>query len=317
MKNKIPIVFSGSSNKPLAFSIAKHLGGKSGNVKICKFPSQEIRARINENVTDKMAIVVQSLNYPSEHHFFELALLIDALKHLRPARVIGVIPWLAYSLQDERFLEGEPVSAEVIAKCIDSLQLDLLVFVDLHSNKVKSYFETPNIHISHAEVFQNQMKKIEPGGLTVIAPDEGASERTKAVAKMLKANLIQLNKVRDLQTGRIKYASHKINIQGRRCLLCDDVIITGNTLVDAASILDKYGAKSVIAFCTHPILANDCLEKIEKSKIEKLVVSNTILLPEKKKLEKLKQINVAPVISDKIRKHLQKLTRNTGSFHPT
>lgn len=304
MRNIQPIVFSGSSNPALATSIAKHLEVKLGKIQINKFSNQELRIRIQDKVANKPILVIQSLNFPTENHFFELSLIVDAVKRESPEYVIGVIPWLAYSLQDRLFKKGEPVAAEVISKFIDSLELDLVVLIDVHSRKVQSYFKTSNIHIPLAEIFINETKRIQSKNLIIIAPDEGASQRARELSNLLGFGVLQMNKVRDIETGKIKFSSFEQDIDGKDCLMCDDVVITGGTLIDAAKILRENGAKSVTVFCTHAILANNSLEKIEKSQIDKLVVSDTIYHPKTKTSKKLKKISVAPLIASKLKDYL-------------
>ena len=310
MKSKIPIVLSGSSNPPLASSIAKYWETRVGSLERRTLANQEILPRVMENVSGKPVIVIQSLSPPAEKHFFEFALTINALQREAPSTIIGVIPWLAYSLQDRRFRKGEPVSAKTIATFIDGLGIDRIVLIDLHSKKAESYFKTPTITVRHDEVFQQEINKIRSKNLVIIAPDEGARTRAQKLAHAAKTKSLQMIKLRDRETGKVTFNAFEADVSGKECLMCDDVIITGTTLVGAATILRKKGAATIRAYCTHAILADGSAKKMEKSAIDEIVVSDTILLEKKKRFPKLRRISCASVIAKKVEEYLLLKSRN-------
>jgi ribose-phosphate pyrophosphokinase len=231
----------------------------------------------------------------------ELLFLADAARLLKPKRMICVIPWLAYSLQDKQFQKGEPVSAESIAKLIDGLDFDHLILIDLHSKLVQGYFKTKRTEIKETDIFLTKLQTGVSQNSIAVAPDSGAFRRTKLFADALHIPLLALEKKRNPDSGKIESLTFNGSVDGKECLIFDDVIITGSTLAQAAKLLKIRGAKSVRVFCTHPIFAPGSLDKVMSGNIDEMTISDTIPLSMNMKLPRLKIVSCVPAVSRVLR----------------
>ena len=307
MKTK-PIIFSGSAHPAFAKNLATLLKARLGRSDIRKFPNGELRLRILDEVRGQTVIVVQSLHNPSELHLVEFALLVDAVKQSSCSKIIGVVPWLAYSLQDEQFLPGEPVSVKLIASWIDCLKLSVLLLLDVHSNKGVSYFKTPIRNVTHAEIFGQHVMTRSTNQTVIVAPDQGAVKRAQSIASEVKSEVLVLEKSRDRFSGAIHYQSGTPDVRGKDCIICDDVVITGDTLVESATILKENDASSVVVYCTHALFSQGSTQAISESPIENLIVSDTIPIQKEFWFEKLEIVSAIPATAKALRPLLKEGT---------
>jgi ribose-phosphate pyrophosphokinase len=300
-------IFSGSSNKLLTEKIAKQLNEKVSPVEIFVFPDGEKRIRIIEKVLDKDCVIVQSASIPPDENYMELFIMIDALKRSGAKSVKVVIPYLGYQRQDHIFRDGEAVSLEVIAKILTTVGMTELFSFDLHSPKIPDVFSVPVHHLSALPLFAKKIKSAishQPSAISdivLVSPDMGGIRRIKEVAELLgNIPFATIEKNRDLSTGDIYDSGLTGDVRNKTAIIIDDMISTGITVVEAANLLLENGATKVIVFATHAVFAGDADTLLQKSKIWKVFVSDTIAIPKNKQFPKLEVISVAKVAAEAI-----------------
>ena len=290
-------IFAGLSNLKLAEKIAKELGIKLGKIELSRFANGEVRVWIKEDFLNDKAIIVQSFSYPPNEHLMEFCLITDALKRLGAKKIVAVIPWLGYCVQDKVFRPGEPFSAKVIAKILQSLKIDQIITLDLHNETIVGFYDLPFEHLSAVGTFVDYFddKKIKID--SVISPDAGAIKRTTVVSQALNLPLIVINKKRNLASGKVSILGVSDKVAGKRVLLVDDFISTGGTLVQTAGFLKRQGVEKVYAVITHHFYIDKVQKKIDKSGLDMLFVSDTIAKPSQLKSKKLKIISIDKLIA--------------------
>jgi len=294
-------VLSGSSHPQLAAALAKSLSAPLVRRTISRFSDQTYKIRLNSDVKDKTVIIVQSLVHPVHDHLIELLLLADACKSAYSKKIIAAIPYLAYSKQDQIFLSGEPLSARVIAQVLSSTSIDEIITLDLHHDHIAKFFSVPIHNLSFLPALIHETN-------IVVAPDKGAVSRAKFVANRFHLPLIVIDKHRSLSTGKVNIKRTVLAPQGqsltdKRYLIIDDLIVTGDTLVEAAKFLKAGGAKSVSVFATHGIFTNG-YEKLHRAGINSITVSDSI--PHRKLPSWIKTISTIPLLTEQIKN----LTKN-------
>ena len=301
-------LFSASSNLPLAQKVASELGIKLGKAEIHKFSNNETRVRVSENVRGKTCAVLGSMSTPVDENWVELLFFIDALKRNGASKVIGIIPWLGYQKQDKAFRIGEAVSVAVVAKTLEAVGMDQLITFDLHSSQIANYFKNPPIVLSAFELFINEIKKFTlspskgPQHFVTVAPDEGAYW-VSDFARKLGIGLVQMDKTRDKVTARIsENLTIHGDVNGKTCIIIDDNIYTGKTLILNAKALKDKGAEKVICFVTHPILSGNAPMLLQNSQIDSLTVTDTIFIPKEKQFPKLSIISINKSLAEAIGK---------------
>jgi len=294
-------IFAGSSNPKLAKKIAKQLGIKLGRIELSRFANGEARVRIREKIIKEKAVIVQSFSYPPDEHLIEFFLIADALKRLGAKKIIAVIPWLGYCVQDKVFLPGEPLSAKVIAQIIQSLKIDRLITLDLHNETITGFFDLVFNHLSALPVFINFFKQKQLRINLVISPDAGGIKRAAKLAKGLNLAMTVINKERDLITGKVSILGFNSNLKAKRVLIVDDFISTGGTLIKISHFLKKAGVKKIYAATIHHFYIKGVQEKIDKSPIDKIFVSDTINSPLKLNSKKLKIISVSNLLAKELK----------------
>jgi ribose-phosphate pyrophosphokinase len=291
------LIFSGSSNKPLAQKIANHLDKKISPVEIFVFPDGEKRIRIKEKVLDEDCVIVQSASIPPDENYMELFIMIDALKRSGAKSVKAVIPYLGYQRQDHIFRDGEAVSLEVIAEILTRVGMTELFSFDLHSPKIPEIFSVPVHHLSALPTFAEEIKKdFNLNEIVLVSPDMGGIRRIRQVSEMLgNIPFATIEKNRDLTNGEINNSGLTGDVRGKVAVIVDDMISTGITMVEAANLLIENGAVKVFAFATHAILARYAEKILQKSKLEKVVVSNAVEVPAYKLFPKLQILSIAEI----------------------
>lgn len=293
------LVFSGSSNQTLAGRLAKKLNTRLGKVELTRFSNDEARVFINEPRPGNKAVLVQSLSIPTDQHLVEFCLMADALNRLGVKKIIAVIPWLGYSKQDKIFRNGEPLSVKVIAKMLQTAPLDKVITFDLHNLAIPGFFEVPVINLSGRKVFRELMDKSITDKTVIAAVDAGSVKSSERFSEDLgSVPLVYMNKIRDLTTGQVVYKSISETVSGKTILIKDDLISTGSTLVEAARFLKANGAVKINVCATHHLYVPGAQEKLDKSLINQIMVTDTI--EPKSKSKKLKVVSVAADIAAEI-----------------
>ena len=295
------LIFSGGSNKPLAEKIAYDLGLSLGELEIVTFPDNENRVRVIDQVLDRDVILVQSTGVSPNLFYMELFFILDSLKRSGAKSITLVIPYLGYQRQDHIFRDGEGVSLDVIIKLIEELGVNKVISLDFHSVKIPQMFSIPVVHLSALETFASIINKDDKDDLVLVSPDMGGIARVKKLSQLIGGvPFVSIVKDRDLNTGDIESA--KINGEvKKRAIIVDDVISTGKTLIAAADLLKEKGVKEVKVMATHAILVKDTPTKLQQSDIEKVIITDAINLPEKRKFPKLEIISISKVISNAIK----------------
>ena len=297
------LIFSGSSNKPLAQKIAHHLDKKVSPVEIFVFPDGEKRIRIQEKVLGQDCVVIQSASIPPDENYMELFIMIDALKRSGAKSVKTVIPYLGYQRQDHIFRDGEAVSLEVIAEILTRVGMTELFSFDLHSPKIPDIFSVPVHHLSALELFAEKIKKdFNLNEIVLVSPDMGGIRRIRQVSESLgNIPFATIEKNRDLANGEINDSGLTGDVRGKVAVIVDDMISTGITMVEAVNLLIENGAVKVFAFATHAILARYAEKILQKSKIERVVVSDTVEVPAVKQFPKLEILSIAKIAADALK----------------
>lgn len=305
LQSKIELmkIFSGTSNKPLAEKIAKNLGLQLSKVEVFVFPDGEKRIRILDKVLDEDVVVVQSTSGPTDENYMQLFFILDGLKRSGAKSITSVVPYFGYQRQDHIFREGEAVSVKVVAKILESLGIDKLIAVDLHSIKIKEAFNVPVTHLSALAVFAKIIKEKgwDKDSITLVSPDMGGVRRIKILSEML-ANMPYaiIEKNRDLATGVV--SAEKITGKiGKTAIVVDDMISSGGTIELAGKILKKHGAEEIYVLATHPVFSDKAPKILQESEAKKIYVMDTIFVPEKKRFPKLEILSVSTLIAESIK----------------
>ena len=298
------MVFTGNANPALAQEIAGHLGIQLGQATVGRFSDGEVTVEINTNVRARDVFVVQSTCAPTNENLMELLIMVDALKRASAERISAVIPYFGYARQDRRPRSSRvPISAKVVANLLQTVGVSRVLTMDLHADQIQGFFDIPvdNIYASPVLLHDVRGKKYED--LIVVSPDVGGVVRARALAKQLNTDLAIIDKRRP--RANVSEVMHVIGeIDGRNCVIMDDMIDTAGTLVKAAEVLKERGAKRVYAYCTHPIFSGPAIERIAKgTALDEVVVTNTIPLSEAARgCTKIRQLTVAPLIAETIQR---------------
>lgn len=291
------IIFPGSSNISLARSVSKLTKIPIGKIEIENFPNKEIRLRIIEDVRDKDVYLIQSTNGRVNSYIVELALLADAVHRLGAHKLIAILPWMGYSPQDKVFRKGEPLSSEVIVKMLESTPIDEFAVIDIHSKLVLSMFSKPVHHISAMPIFVKYFQnKLDSTTWVSVALDKGARDRAKLFAKELNLPIVQFDKERDRKTGEVFFKKLEGDVRGKNVISFDDFVSTGGTRIQASTYLKSNGAKKYIDCVTH-LIVPETTAKFPSSEIDEIYITNTIHLNDKYKVDKLKILDIAPIIA--------------------
>jgi ribose-phosphate pyrophosphokinase len=294
-------IFSGRSNRRFAEKIAKHVGTELGSVEIQNFSDGEIWVKYSENVRGCDVFIIQSTNPPAEN-LMELLILIDAAKRSSARRVTAVIPYFGYARQDRKDQPRVSITAKLIANLLVHAGADRVITMDLHAPQIQGFFDIPVDHLYSSAVFVKFFKRKKIPKLTVVSPDVGGIKMARAYAKRLDADLILIDKRRPSPNQ-----AEVMNIigepKGRNILIVDDLIDTGGTFVNAVSTLKEAGAIEVYGACTHPLLSGKAIERIEKSAVSKLYVTDSIAFDSKmKQSKKIEFLSVADLFGEAIKR---------------
>ena len=297
------VLFTGNANPALAQEMAKSLGVELGKAAVGRFSDGEVTVEIQQNVRARDVFVVQSTCAPTNENLMELLIMVDALKRASARRITAVIPYFGYARQDRRPRSMRvPISAKVVANLLETVGVERVLTMDLHADQIQGFFDIPVDNIYASPVLLSDLKSKAYPDLVVVSPDVGGVVRARALAKQLGCDLAIIDKRRP--KANVSEVMHVIGeIEGRNCVIMDDMIDTAGTLVKAAEVLKDRGAKKVFAYCTHPILSGPAIERIQNSHLDEVVVTNTIPLSAAAQgVKKIRQLSVAFLFAETIRR---------------
>ena len=286
-------LLTGNSNKVLSKNISKYLKSRLVNSSIRKFSDGEIYVEINENIRGNSIFIIQSISSPANDNLMELLLCIDALKRSSAKNITAVIPYFGYARQDRKVVPRTSISAKLVSNLITKAGADRVVTVDLHAGQIQGFFDIPVDNLFATPIFARHVKKkIKSKKIICVAPDVGGTERARALGKILNAGLAIVDKRRP-KPGQSKVMNVVGDVKDQTCIIVDDIIDSGGTIVNAAKALKERGAKEVYVYVTHGVLSGDAVKKIKNSVIKNLVITDTIDNIEKTK--NVKNIEVLPI----------------------
>lgn len=296
-------LISGSSNPQLATLIAKELNIPLVETEISEFANGEKRVWIKEKLDGQDVVVVQSFSEPVDEHIMESLLLLDALERLGARDVHVCIPWMGYSLQDKVFRPGEPIAAKVVARLISHATVKRVYLTDVHNTSIPAFFDVPCSHLSAAELFAaNVRERFDAKNIVIASPDFGGLKRARQFAGLFDASLVNIDKHRNLDTGKVTAVGLHGEVEGKIVILFDDVILSGGTVTEASHLLKEEGALETHFFATHGIFTDGAVERLDQSTIDSITITNTIShegLP-----QKIRVLNLAPLIGETLKEWL-------------
>jgi ribose-phosphate pyrophosphokinase len=288
-------LLTGNSNKILSKNIAKYLKTKLVNSSIRKFADGEIYIEINENIRGNSIFIVQSISSPANDNLMELLLCIDALKRSSAKNITAVIPYFGYARQDRKVIPRTSISAKLVSNLITKAGADRVVTVDLHAGQIQGFFDIPVDNLFSTPIFARHVRKrIKSKKIICVAPDVGGTERARALGKLLNVGLAIVDKRRP-KPGQSQVMNVIGDVKNQTCVIVDDIIDSGGTIVNAAKALKQRGAKEVYVYITHGVLSGDAVKKIKNSVIKNLVITDTI--DNSQKTRNVKNIEVLPISS--------------------
>lgn len=292
-------IFTGNANPELAKEICDYLGLPLGEAFIGRFNNGEVQVMIDESVRGKDVFIVQPTSYPANDNLVELFVMADALKRASARHITAVVPYYGYARQDRKTRGREPITAKLMADLMQTAGVTRLVTIDLHAGQIQGFFDVPVDHLVGASLLANYIKEQDMEDLIVVSPDLGGVTRARDLADRIGAGIAIIEKRRP-EPGVAKVMSLIGDVKGKNCILVDDIVDTAGSLVEGAKALEAFGAKSVRACITHPVLTDPACERLRNSNIEEIIVTNTIAIPEEKKLDKMTILSVAPLLGEAI-----------------
>jgi ribose-phosphate pyrophosphokinase len=298
------LIFTGNANPSMALEISQHLGTTLGAAHVGRFSDGEVTVEIQQNVRSRDVFVVQSTCAPTNDNLMELLVMVDALKRASAERITAVIPYFGYARQDRRPRSARvPITAKVVANMLQAVGVTSVLTMDLHADQIQGFFDIPVDNIYASPVLLGDLRQKNYADLMVVSPDVGGVVRARALAKQLGCDMAIIDKRRP--KANVSEVMHVIgDIDGRNCVIMDDMIDTAGTLVKAAEVLKERGAKKVYAYCTHPIFSGPAIDRITHGDaLDEVVVTNTIPLHANAQgCQKIRQLSVAPLIAETIQR---------------
>jgi ribose-phosphate pyrophosphokinase len=297
------MVFTGNAIARLAEDVVSHLNIPLGRAKVGRFSDGEVMIEVLENVRGRDVFVLQSICAPPNDNLMELLVMVDALKRASAGRVTAAIPYMGYARQDRRPSSARvPITAKVVANMMSSAGVDRVLTMDLHSEQIQGFFDIPVDNIYSGPIMLGDVWKHDYQDLVVVSPDVGGVVRARALAKRLEADLAIIDKRRP--RPNVATVMNIIGeVEGRTCVIIDDMVDTANTLCEAAGALKQHGAEKVLAYCTHAVLSGNAVERISTSALDELVVTDTIPLQEDAKdCRRIRVLTVAGLLAETMRR---------------
>jgi ribose-phosphate pyrophosphokinase len=268
-------IFSGSAHRALTEEIAEFLNVPVGHARLQRFPDTEVSFQIDENIRGTDVFVVQPTCAPVDQHLVEMCVMIDAFRRSSASRITAVIPYYGYARQDRKDKPRVPISAKLVANLLSAAGANRVLTMDLHKAQIQGFFDIPVDHLFAAPVIIEYLSRVQAPKLTMVAPDAGGAERARAYAKRLGAELAVVDK-RRTDDGTAEVMNVVGDVEGRTCIIQDDIVDTAGTITKAATALKNNGAERIFACAVHGVLSGPALERIEQSPIDKMIVTNTI-----------------------------------------
>ncbi|HHU3813772.1 TPA: ribose-phosphate diphosphokinase [Streptococcus agalactiae] len=296
-------LFALSSNKELAKKVSQTIGIPLGQSTVRQFSDGEIQVNIEESIRGHHVFILQSTSSPVNDNLMEILIMVDALKRASAESVSVVMPYYGYARQDRKARSREPITSKLVANMLEVAGVDRLLTVDLHAAQIQGFFDIPVDHLMGAPLIADYFDRQGFVGddVVVVSPDHGGVTRARKLAQCLKTPIAIIDKRRSVTKMNTSEVMNIIgNIKGKKCILIDDMIDTAGTICHAADALAEAGATAVYASCTHPVLSGPALDNIQNSAIEKLIVLDTIYLPEERLIDKIEQISIAELIGEAI-----------------
>ena len=297
------MVFTGQANPVLAQNVVKHLGISLGNINVGRFSDGEVSVELLENVRGRDVFILQPTCAPTNDNLMEILMMADALKRASAGRVTAAIPYFGYARQDRRPRSARvPISAKLVANMLDSTGVDRVLTVDLHADQIQGFFDIPVDNIYATPILTHDILQQRFENLTVVSPDIGGVVRARAIAKILNADLAIIDKRRP--KANVAEVMNLIgDIDGRNCLIIDDIIDTANTLCKASTALKERGAKGVYAYATHPVFSGEAVKRIDESGLDQVVVTDTIPLSQvASNSDKIRQVSISGLLAETMRR---------------
>ncbi|MCE4226394.1 ribose-phosphate pyrophosphokinase [Methylobacterium sp. C25] len=300
MKSSIKII-AGNASRPLAEAIAAYLELPLATCMVRRFADMEIFVELQENVRGEDVFIVQSTSFPANDHLMELLIMIDAARRSSARRITAVIPYFGYARQDRRTSGRTPISAKLVANLITEAGADRVLTLDLHAGQIQGFFDIPTDNLFAAPVMVRDIKeRLPPGQRMVVSPDVGGVVRARALAKRIDASLAIVDKRRE-RAGESEVMNIIGEVEGQSCILVDDIVDSGGTLVNAAEALLNAGAKEVSAYITHGVLSGGAVSRIAASRMKELVITDSILPTQAVKLARnIRVVSIAPLLGEAI-----------------
>ena len=297
------MVFSGNANPDLARETARNLGLTVSSALVSRFSDGEINIQIEENVRGRDVFIVQSTCAPTNDNLMELLLMADALRRASAGRITAVVPYFGYARQDRRVRSVRvPISAKVVADMFAKVGINRVLTVDLHAEQLQGFFDCTVDNVYGTPLLLGDIERQAYEDLLVVSPDIGGVVRARAMAKQLQCDLAIIDKRRP-EANKTEVMNIIGDVDGRTCLLIDDIIDTAGTLCNAANALKESGARKVLAYCTHPVLSGNAIANINGSSLDELVVTDSIpLSPEAKGCGRIRQLTIAPMLAEAVRR---------------
>src|SRR6187431_1311334 len=294
-------LFAGSAHPGLAREIAECLGIQLGAARLHRFPDSEVSFQIDENIRGADVFILQPTSNPVDQHLMEMLVMIDAFRRSSAARITAVIPYYGYARQDRKDKPRVPISAKLVANLLSAAGTNRVLTMDLHKAQIQGFFDIPVDHLFAAPVIVEHCRTLQAENLTIVSPDAGGAERARAYAKRLDAELAIIDK-RRTEDGTAEVMNVIGDVEGRTCILQDDIIDTAGTIQKAAQALKDAGAERVLACAVHGVLSGPAIDRIEKAPIDKLIITNSVpLTAERAKCQKIVVLSVARLLGQAIR----------------
>ena len=294
-------LISGTANRKLADEVAKILKIPLTPVEIKRFHDGEIYCRVLESVRGCDVYVIQPTSPDASLNLMELLIMVDALKRSSPDKITAVIPYYGYCRQDKKTKAREPITAKLVANMIETAGVDRVIMFDLHVPQVQGFFDIPSDKLDVIPLFGDYIAGKKSKNIVVVSPDAGGAARARSFGKVLNAPIAIVDKRRP--EPNVAEVENVIgNVKGKTAFLVDDIIDTAGTVTEAANILIKFGAKEVYALATHGVLSEPAIQRISKSQVKEVVITNTIEIPKEKMISKLKPISIAPLLAETIKR---------------
>lgn len=292
-------IFSGNANPELAKEIADYLGLQVSDAFVGKFNNGEVQVMIEESVRGKDVFIVQPTSAPVNDNMMELLIMVDALKRASARHITAVVPYYGYARQDRKTRGREPITAKLMADLMSTAGVTRMVTIDLHAGQIQGFFDIPVDHLVGASILAKYIKEKQMEDVIVVSPDLGGVTRARDLADRIGAPIAIIEKRRP-KPGVAEVMNLIGSVEGKNAVIVDDIVDTAGSLCEGAKALHKFGAKSVLACCTHGVLTDPAIERIQNSDINELIITNTIPLPKEKQIDKITVLSVAPLLGEAI-----------------